>query len=169
MSFTVHMKADLHKLRLLNTLAEKTFRRWKMLAYRIVVLGLTALAGWSAWNGLMAGETLTGIFKLITALFLLIAGVIPNTFSAWLSQMSMIPDGELQFDETGFTEVGGGRRVRHRYAEINDLVRFRGCDFIFLDQQRSLIVPPDCFTKGDADVFHPFLEERCGKIFREIK
>ncbi len=168
MQFVVRMKADVRGLRALNTLAERTFRRGKMLVYRAVVLALAAWAVWTAWNALSAGISFTGVCKTVVALFLLAAGLAPNTLSAWFSQASMIPDGTLTFDQDGFVESGGGRRVRRCYSDIDALMRFRGYDFIFLDKQRSLILSPEHYTLGDAAGLRAFLEEKTGKTFQSV-
>lgn len=169
MEFTIEMKTDIHRLRTLNVLTEKTFRRRQMILYRIIVVLLACLAGWSAWNALVAEKTFTGMTRLILTAFLLAAGCFPNALSAWFSVATVVPEGTLTFDQGGFTEVMGGRRVRHRYRDVYELMHFRGYDFLFLDRQRSLIVAPDSFISGDPAAFRPFLEERCGKTFRDVR
>lgn len=169
MKFTVEMQTDMRRLRLLNVLAEKVYRRRKMLVFRVVVLALGVWVAWLTWISLAAGLSFTGICKLVAALFLLTAGAIPNTLSAWFAQASVAPAGTLTFEESSFLEAGGGRKIRRKYSEIYALLRFRGYDFIFLDQQSSLIIAPENVSGGDAAALRAFLESRTGKPFQEIK
>ena len=131
MHFEVDMKMDLRRLVALNALAEKTFRRGQMLVFRLVML---ALGGWLSWT---AGRTLLaeGIrfdqtCKLLTGLLVLAIGLFTNTISAWLNQMTIIPDGKLSFGEKFFTEKSKYQKTQHRYSDIFALKSYRGYDFI---------------------------------------
>lgn len=170
MNFEVDMKMDMRRLVALNSLAEKTFRRGQMLAFRLVML---VLGGWLTWTAgrrlAAAGISFEQTCKILTGLLVLAIGLFPNTISAWLNQMTIIPDGKLTFSEKGFTEKSKYQKVQHRYSDIYALKQYRGYDFIFLDKQRSLIVAPDSVRGGDAAEFRRLIEEKSGKIFEAVK
>ena len=170
MHFEVDMKMDLRRLVALNALAEKTFRRGQMLLFRLVML---ALGGWLSWT---AGRTLLaeGIrfdqtCKLLTGLLVLAIGLFTNTISAWLNQMTIIPDGKLSFGEKFFTEKSKYQKTQHRYSDIFALKSYRGYDFIFLDKQRSLILAPDGISGGTPEELRRLIEEKSGKQFESVK
>lgn len=170
MHFEVEMKMDLRRLVALNSLAEKTFRRRQMAVFRLVML---ALGGWLTWtagqalleNGIRFDQTC----KFLTGLLALAVGLFTNTISAWLNQMTIIPDGKLTFSEKFFTEKSKYQKSQHRYSDIYALKRYRGYDFIFLDRQRSLILAPECVSGGMPEELRRLIEEKSGKQFESVK
>ena len=170
MHFEVDMKMDLRRLVALNSLAEKTFRRGQMLVFRLVML---ALGGWLSWtagrsfltNGIRFDQTC----KFLTGLLALAIGLFTNTISAWLNQMTIIPDGKLSFGEKFFTEKCKYQKTQHLYGDIYALKRYRGYDFIFLDKQRSLILAPDSISGGTPEELRRFIEEKSGKQFESVQ
>ena len=170
MHFEVDMKMDLRRLVALNSLAEKTFRRGQMLVFRLVML---ALGGWLSWtagraflaNGIRFDQTC----KFLTGLLALAIGLFTNTISAWLNQMTIIPDGKLSFGEKFFTEKSKYQKTQHLYGDIYALKRYRGYDFIFLDKQRSLILSPDSISGGTPEELRRFIEEKSGKQFESVQ
>ena len=167
MHFEVEMKTDLRRLVALNSLAEKTFRRGQMLVFRLVMLALGGWLSWTAGQVLLAnGIRFDQTCKFLTGLLVLAIGLVT---SAWLNQMTIIPDGMLSFGEKFFTEKSKYQKTQHRYSDIFALKSYRGYDFIFLDKQRSLILAPDGISGGTAEELRRFIEEKSGKAFESVK
>lgn len=170
MKFEVDMKMDMKRLVALNSLAEKTFHRGQMLVFRLVMLALGGWLTWTAGQRLLAeGIGFEQMCKLLTGLLFLAIGLFTNTISAWLNQMTIIPDGRLTFSEKFFTEKSKYQTAQHRYSDIYALKQYRGYDFIFLDKQRSLIVAPESVRGGDPAELRRLIEEKSGKIFEVVK
>ncbi len=170
MHFEVDMKMDLRRLVALNSLAEKTFRRGRMLVFRLVMLVLGCWLSWTAGRSMLEnGIRFDQTCKFLTGLLALAVGLFTNTISAWLNQMTIIPDGKLSFGEKFFTEKSKYQKTQHLYGDIYALKRYRGYDFIFLDKQRSLILAPDSISGGTPEELRRFIEGKSGKQFESVK
>ena len=143
--------------------------RKKAILSLLVLLALTCVVVFifsSHWSEI---STALAQLSFRQVLLVLAIGLFTNTISAWLNQMTILPDGKLSFGEKCFTEKSKYQKTQHRYSDIFALKSYRGYDFIFLDKQRSLILAPDGISGGTPEELRRLIEEKSGKQFESVK
>ena len=169
MGFEAEMNLTYRQLLALYTVSERAFRLKQMLLFRVICLAVGTWRTWTAWNSITAnGAGFKNISYLMIGALFLGAAIIPNIISAAFARMRVLYKGKLQFDNNCFYEVIGDQKIRHNYNKVYALVKFRGYDFIFLDQLSSLIVTLDAIPGRDPAELRRFLEEKCEKTYRYL-
>jgi len=169
MKFEVELNLNYRKLLALYTASERCFRRQEMMIFRIIFGLLGAMNVYRGWISIQAnglGFKNSGNFML--GVIFVLAAVIPNIISAGCARLRAVHKGTIQFDNNCYYEVFDERKIRHHYDKVYALVKFRGYDFIFLNQRSSLILDLENVPGHSAAEIRGFLENKCDKKYRYL-
>lgn len=167
MRFEAEMNLTYRQLYALYTVSERYFRLKQMLIFRLICLAVGVWRLYSTWNSFQEnGLGFRNVSHFMIAILFLSAALLPNIISAAFARMRVAFKGRLQFDNNCFYEIIGDKKIRHNYDKVYALVKFRGYDFIFLDQLSSLIVTLDAVSDRDSEELRRFLESKCNKKYR---
>ena len=56
----------------------------------------------------------------------------------------------------------------YSYQAFQDIVRFKGAYYLYIDKRRAMIVPDHFFTEGEPAAFGAFVEKKTGLKMRDI-
>ncbi len=74
----------------------------------------------------------------------------------------------LTAEEEGLHAQADALSSDYSYQAFQDIARYKGAYYLYIDKRRALIVPDHCFTEGDPAAFGPFIEEKTGLRIRNI-
>ena len=57
----------------------------------------------------------------------------------------------------------------YTWSAFRELYRSKGCYYLYVDQNRAMILPERSFTQGDPADFGAYMAEKTGKEMKEIK
>lgn len=162
----------LEDMNALSRVTARTYRRKKVMLYR-VVLTLLALA-YLAVGGVMlsGGSILWGAILIVAGVLFAALSLFYHQGTAWRSKRMMAEDTgdftvELEEESVrGRSEKG---ESAYPYSAVIGAYHYRERYFLFLDQRHAMLLPERALTQGDPASLKPFLEDKLKQEIVELK
>lgn len=74
----------------------------------------------------------------------------------------------LTADDAGMHAKADALSSDYSYQAFQDIARYKGACYLYIDKRKAMIVPDRCFTRGDPAAFGAFMEEKTGLKIRDI-
>lgn len=172
MAFQFNYEYTLDDMNALSRVTAKTYRKKKVLLYRLVsaLLG----AGYLAFGGMMLAEGSLGfgIVGLVLGLFFGAVALFYHSGAAWRSKRMMAEDaGELtaELEETGIRGRSQKGEDFYPYASFIGAYHYKGRYFLFQDKRHAVLLPDAGLVEGSAAELKSFLERKLGKTIAELR
>ena len=76
---------------------------------------------------------------------------------------------EYRFGGSGVRTGTDDASSIYTWSAFRELYHSKGCYYLYIDQNRAMILPERSFTQGDPAVFGPYMARKTGKELKEIK
>lgn len=162
----------LEDMNALSRVTARTYRRKKVMLYR-VVLALLALA-YLAVGGVMlsGGSILWGAILIVAGVLFAVLSLFYHQGTAWRSKRMMVEDTgdftvELEEESVrGRSEKG---ESAYPYSAVIGAYHYGERYFLFLDRRHAMLLPERALTQGDPAGLKPFLEDKLKQEIVELK
>ena len=169
--FQFQFEFTLEDMDTFSRMMAKTYRRKKVLIYR-VVLALLAVAY------LVMGGLLLFVGRTVFGLFMIVGGVFFATrflfYHRWVARRAIrgMKEGSVgttvTLEEERIHDKDEKMESVYPYGSIDNGYHYRDRYFLFLDKRRALILPERGLTQGDLGCLKKFLEDKIGKEIVEL-
>lgn len=155
----------------LSRVTAKTYRRKKVLLYRLVcaLLGIGYLA--FGLTMIPSGQKAIAVILVAAGLFFSATAVFFHKGTAWRSKRMMVEGaGELTADleETGVRGRSQKGEDFYPYGSFIGAYHYKGRYFLFQDKKHAVLLPDAGLVEGDAAELKNFLEQKLGTAIQEL-
>lgn len=162
----------LEDMNALSRVTGKTYRRKKVLIFRLV-LALLGMGYLYMGCVLFApGSKLVGVILLAAGILFVALSLFYHQGTAWRSKR-MMPErmGSLtvELEETGLRGKSGAGEDFYPYSAVIGAYHYRERYFLFLDRRHAMLLPERALVRGEKAALGGFLSEKLKKEIKELR